>query len=122
MPNLKPYYDAAFAADTEVKRILVEMDAAFTEGTDEGTKKALELRPALDEAKAKSDEANRLYVSMRDAAQTSDAAAALFVPPADPASPDPVGDTAKVMNRSAFDALHPMEQAAFIVGGGIIED
>jgi hypothetical protein len=65
MQNLKPYYDAALSADAEVKRILAEMDAAFNSATEEGKQKALEMRPALDAAKAKAEESNKLYISMR---------------------------------------------------------
>jgi hypothetical protein len=124
MPNLKPVYDAALTADAEVKRILNEMGAAFEEGTDTGTTKALELRPALDEAKAKSEEANRLYVSMRDASLLTDNAAALFVPPADPAQQSDQGDEKpkKVINRSEFQALSPAARLEFIQLGGKIED
>lgn len=122
MTNLKSFYDAALAADAEVKRILNEMDVAFTEGTEEGKDKALALRPALDEAKSKAEDANRLYISVRDASLVSNQAAPLFVPPPDPASNDPQGADPKVMNRAAFRALDPAAQMAYIKGGGRLED
>jgi hypothetical protein len=122
MSNLKPMYDAALAADAEVKRILNEMDTLFNDGTEEGKEKALELRPALDEAKYKAEQANSLYVSMRDASLTTDNSAALFTPPADPATHDQKDENPKVMNRAAFKQMHPVEQAKFITGGGTVED
>jgi hypothetical protein len=122
MSNLKPMYDAALNADAEVKRVLNEMDTLFNDGTEDGKKKALELRPALDEAKNKAEQANLLYVSMRDASLTTDNSAALFTPPADPATQDPKDANPKAMNRAAFNLLHPVEQAAFVTGGGIVED
>ncbi len=71
MKNLKPYLDSVTTADAEVSRIRNEMDAAFGAGD---KKKAMDMRPALDEAKKAADEANALYVSMRDSGETSDAA------------------------------------------------
>jgi hypothetical protein len=121
MQNLKPYLDAAVAADNEVKQILAEMDAAFTEGTEEGKKKALELRPALDEAKVKAEQANALYVSMRDASLVSDNVAALFTSPADPAQ-EPDQAEAKVMTRAAYRQLSPHDRLAFSKGGGKLTD
>ena len=123
MPNLKPYYDAALAADAEVKRILNEMDAAFNEGTDEGKEKALALRPTLDEAKTKAEEANKLYASMRDASLVNDSMAALFTTPPDPAANDDQKDESpKVMKLSDFQTLIPKDRLAFVKAGGKIED
>jgi len=122
MPNLKPYYDAALGADTEVKRIMNEMDTLFNDGTEDGKTKALELRPALDGAKIKAEQANTLYVSMRDASLVNDNMAALFTSPADPAVPDPKEENSKVMKRSEFQALIPKDRIAFIKGGGVVED
>jgi hypothetical protein len=119
--NLKPYLDAAVMADAEKQRLMNEIDAAFNLGTDEGEQTALELRPALDEAQAKAVEANKLYVSMRDAGQTSDEAALLFVPVSDPAAAAS-GDNPKVMNRQAFDGLAADEQAKFVKNGGRVEE
>jgi len=122
MPNLKPYYDAALAADANVKRILAEMDAAFTDGTDEGKEKALSLRPALDEAQKKAEEANRLYASMRDASLTNDSASSLFTLPPDPAANDQKDDGPKVINRAAFDAMSVSDRQKYIGAGGRIVD
>lgn len=68
--DIKTFYDAANQADQEVNRIRGEIKNAF-DANDK--KKAMELRPALDEAKTKADEANALYVSMRDAGETNEA-------------------------------------------------
>jgi hypothetical protein len=125
MPNLKPYYDAALAADAEVKRILNEMDAAFNEGTEEGQTKALELRPTLDGAKVKAEQANQLYASMRDASLVNDSMAALFTTPPDPAKDEHDGTSdasPKVMKLSEFRALPPKDRLAFSKAGGKIED
>ena len=122
MPNLKPYYDAALAADAEVKRILNEMDAAFNEGTDEGQTKALELRPTLDGAKVKAEQANQLYASMRDASLVNDSMAALFTTPPDPAKDEQTDASPKVMKLQEFNALSPKDRLAFSKAGGKIED
>lgn len=115
--NLKPYYDAAIAADAEVQRIMSEMDAAFNEGTEEGKSKALELRPALDAAKTKAEEANKLYASMRDASQPSDNAPR-FVP--ETKSEDD-GEKKNVMTLADYNALSPKERLAFAKAGGKLE-
>ena len=122
MPNLKPYYDAALAADADVKRILNEMDAAFNEGTEEGQKKALELRPTLDGAKVKAEQANQLYASMRDASLVNDSMAALFTTPPDPAKDEQTDASPKVMKLPEFRALSPKDRLAFSKAGGKIED
>ena len=124
MPNLKPYYDAALAADAEVKRILNEMDVAFNDGTDAGKEKALSLRPALDEAKRKAEQANQLYISMRDASLVNDNAAAMFTMPPDPANNDQDsnnGSPAKI-NRAGFKALDPAARMNFIKAGGTVTE
>ena len=119
MPNLKPYYDAALAADTEVKRILAEMDAAFNEGTDDGKQKALELRPALDEAQRKAKGANELYASMRDASLVNDNAASLFTLPPDLAqNEEKQPATPKSLKLSEYRALDPQQRLAFAKSGG----
>jgi hypothetical protein len=123
MPNLKPYYDAALAADAEVKRVLNEMDTAFNDGTDEGKQKALDLRPALEEAKTKAEGANKLYASIRDASLVNDNMAALFTTPPDPAKDDQQDDKSpKVMKLPDFQALTPKARLAFSKAGGRVED
>lgn len=119
MPNLKPYLDAAISADADVQRVMAEIDIAFNLGTPEGQTQALELRPTLDAAKAKSVSANELYVSMRDASLVNDNAAKNFTAPADPASQQ---DQKKLMTRSAFDALESYARMAFVQAGGKITD
>lgn len=116
--NLKPIYDAAQAADAELNRVMDAMITAFGEGTEEGTQEALALRPTLDEAKAKAEQANTLYVEMRDAAATSDGAARNFVPVA---SVIPDKDVKK-MSREVFFAMDASDQMKFIKGGGKIVD
>jgi hypothetical protein len=121
MPNLKPYYDAALAADTEVKSIMSQMDAHFNDGTEDGKTKALELRPALDEAKKNAEQANALYVSMRDASLTGDNAAALFTSPADPAAQSDQEETPKVISLAEYKKLAPKDRLAFAKSGGQID-
>jgi len=128
MPNLKPYYDAALAADAEVKRILAEMDAAFNDGTPEGKQKALDLRPALDEAQKKAKQSNELYTSMRDASLVNDNMAALFTAPPDVANPsesqNPAGENQAVtpMKLANYRTLSPKERLAFAKKHGQIEE
>jgi len=118
--DLKPYFDAARAADDEVQRVMNEMNEHFTADTEEGKQAALDLRPALDLAKEKAADANKLYLSMRDAAATSNSAAREFVPTNDHL--EGTGDPAKEMTRPEFDALDAAARVKFIkAGGSVIE-
>jgi hypothetical protein len=121
MLDLKPYHDAVLMTDAEVKRIANECDAHFQEGTAESKEKALALRPALDEAQNKADEALKLYDSMKKAAQPSDVARN-FVPVSDtpltPESDQPKG----VMKRTDFEVLNAVEKRKFALSGGKVVD
>jgi len=116
--DLKPYFDAARAADDEVQRIMNDMNQHYTAGTEEGKQAALDLRPALAEAKEKAADANKLYLSMRDAAATSNSAAREFVPATDHLKE--TGDPAKEMTRQEFDALNAAAKVKFIKAGGAV--
>ena len=121
MLDLKPLYDAARAASDKMQTILKDMETAFNEGTEEGKQKALELRPALDQAKIEADQANQLYISMRDAASVSDQAAKLFVPAGSVTNPTGA-DAAKEMTRAAFEGLDAEAQMKFMKAGGKISE
>jgi len=117
MAKLKEMYEAAKAADEKVQGIMRDMVAAFDDGTEEGKLKALEMRPALDEAKTQAEEANRLYISARDADfEDPDSAARNFVPVNDEGKPK------KQLTRADYDKLSLIEQAQFIRSGGSVED
>ena len=121
MIDLKPYYDAARAADDEMQRIMNEMNTAFGQGTDEGKALALELRPRLDDAKAKAKDANDLYISMRDSANVSDGAAREFVPVSD-AAERVTGDAGKNIPRSEFLSMDTTSRMEFIKAGGKVTE
>jgi hypothetical protein len=114
--DLKPYYDAAVAAEAEVKRVALEIDGHFTAGE---TDKALELRPALDEAKNKAKDANDLYLSMRNAHEGK-GVEAQFVPANPDAAPQGSADEKKSMTRLEFLALNASERMSFILAGGTV--
>lgn len=116
--NLKAVYDAAKAADEKVNAVLNEMTAAFEEGTEEGKQKALAMRGALDAAKAESQEANSLYVEMRDAAANSDEHARKFVPVSQAAAK--VNEPSKRMSSAEWQALSFEERRKFFSNGGQI--
>jgi hypothetical protein len=118
MTNLKPYYDAALKADDNVKRILAEMDAAFNEGTEDGKRKALDMRPELDEAQEAAREANKLYASVRDASLTDDKMAALFTTPPDTANESDGQQGPKSISLKEYQSLAPRERLAFAKNGG----
>jgi hypothetical protein len=119
MAKLKELYDAARAADEKVQEVMNEMITAFEDGTEEGKLKALEMRPALDEAKTQADEANRLYISARDADQESEnAAARKFVPASEPEG----GKNAKEMTRAEFEALSAADRMTFMLSDGKLVD
>jgi len=90
--NLKPYYDAAQAANQLVTSKAEEIDALFNAGK---TEEALALRPALDEAKAKAKAANQLYLSMQDASAPGSDPAARFTPAGGDPEPKHVADMRK---------------------------
>lgn len=121
MANLKPLLDAAQAADKSLYQIRDQILQLVEKGDDESVKQAKDLRPGLDEAKIKAEEANRLYTSVRDASLVNDNAAALFTAPADPANNDQ-GVKAKIMNRASFDALNQDARAEFVRGGGKVKN
>ena len=116
--KLKELYDAAKAADEKVQEVMQDMITAFEDGTEEGKLKALDLRPALDEAKAKAEEANRLYISARDAdIEDPDSAARKFVPAGGENS------VRKQMTRAEFEALSAAERMTFMLADGkLIEE
>ncbi|MHB1482094.1 MAG: hypothetical protein ACYCXH_07235 [Bellilinea sp.] len=118
MIDLKPYFDAAQAADIEVQRIMNEMNEHFNAGTEEGKQAALDMRPALDEAKAKAADANSLYLSMRDAAAQSNSAARTFVPVSETKASN---EGAKEIILSDFNALDDTAKLKFMRGGGTIK-
>ena len=122
MFDLKPYFDAAQAANDEVQRVMDDMNAAFSDGTDEGKSKALEMRPALDAAKKKAEDANALYISMRNAAGVSEnGAARVFIPVTDKHASS-TGDPAREMSRQDFLALDAAARMDYIRQGGTVVD
>ena len=120
MLNLKPYLEAAQAADAEKKRIASDIDALFNDGTEDGKKKALELRPALDAAKSKAEDANQLYTTMRDASLVEDNSASLFTP-SDPAATELNEEKPKVMKLSEYQALSPRARLEYCQAGGKVQ-
>ncbi len=119
MIDLKPYFDAARTADDEVQRVMNEMHTAFNEGTEDGKQKALDLRPSLDEVQQKADEANKLYISMRNAANVSSDAAKNFVPVPE-TNQEEIEKIA--LKRADFLALDAAARMKFIQGGGKVTE
>ena len=120
MTNLKPLFDAAREADAKVQQILMEMTTAFESGTEDGKQQALDLRPALDEAKIAAENANLLYISARDAEGDGDpnAAARKFVPTSGAAT----GKDRREMTRAEFEALNAADRMSFMLADGKITD
>lgn len=121
MLDLKPYFDAVNAAQAEVQHIASEIDVLFREGTDESTAKALELRPALDEAQAKHAEAVSLYEAMQKANRPNDVAKN-FVPISDTVPEQAEGNQPTVIKRAEYDRMSLMDRAKYIRSGGNLED
>lgn len=117
--DLKKYFDRAKADSDESVRLQNELDVLFNDGTDEGIQAAIDLQPSLEAATKKAQESNRLYLSMRDAANMSGNAASLFVTDPEQSAEDE-GD--QVMNRAAFTALSPAQREAHIKRGGKVQD
>jgi hypothetical protein len=121
MLDLKPYFDAVNAAEAEVQRIANDIDVLFTEGTEESKVKALELRPALDEAQAKHAEAITLYEAMQKANRPNDIAKN-FVPVSTTTPDDAEGSQPTVIKRQDYDRLSLVDRAQFIRSGGTVQD
>jgi len=121
MLDLKPYFDAVNTAEAEVQRVANELDVLFREGTEESTQKALDLRPALDEAQSKHAEAVSLYQAMQKTNRPNDAAKN-FIPVSN-TEPDPAGSKQpSVIKREAYERLSLVDRAQFIRSGGTLED
>lgn len=121
MLDLKPYFDAVNAAEAEVQRIANELDELFRQGTDESTAQALAMRPALDEAQKKHNEAVTLYETMQRANRPNDVAKN-FVPISNTPVELPEGQQPTVIKRKDYDALSLVDRARFIKSGGTLED
>ncbi len=121
MFDLKPYFDAVNAAEAEVQRVAHELDELFRQGTDESTAKALELRPALDEAQARHADAVTLYESMQRANRPNDVARN-FVPVSTTQSEPAEGHQPTVIKRADYERLPLVDRAHFIRSGGRLED
>jgi ElaB/YqjD/DUF883 family membrane-anchored ribosome-binding protein len=121
MLDLKPYFDAVNAAEAEVQRVANELDVLFREGTDESKVKALELRPALDEAQTKHDQAVVLYEAMQKANRPNDVAKN-FVPISAQLSNEAEGNQPTVIKRQEYDQMSLIDRARFIKSGGTLED
>jgi len=116
--KLKELYEAAKAAEEKVQEVMQDMITAFADGTEEGKAKALELRPALDEAKLQAEEANLLYISAREAEVNHQYAnAGKFVP-----VPGNEESSRKQMTRAEFEALSAADRMSFMLGDGKISD
>jgi len=115
--NLKPYYDAAVAAEADVQRIMQEMDTLY-----KADKKAdaLAMRPNLAAAQAKSKEDGELYRSMLSASDGSNAPQN-FVPAGGQAQQQQASGKKK-LTRQAFDTLDSAERMKFIHDGGQITE
>jgi len=88
MANLQPLLDAARAADAKKIQIRDEILRLAALGDEDSVKQANILRPQLEAAQKKADEANALYTTTRDASLVNDNAALLFTVP-DPAKDQP---------------------------------
>ena len=118
--KLKSLYDAAKEAEAKVNQIQLEMVEHFDSGTEEGKQAALDLRPALDEAKKEADTANLLYISARDAEpEDTGSAARKFVPAV--VKEEKPGNT---KTRAEFEAMSAADRMTFIttVGNSIVEN
>lgn len=118
--DLKTYFDRAKADSDEATRLQNELDAQFNLGTDEGIQGAIDMQPALEAAVKKANESNKLYLTMRDAANRSGDAAALFV--SDDNSDEDAENDGKVLTLAAFNALTPRKRLDFSKAGGRIEN
>ena len=120
MLDLKPYFDAVNTTEAEVQRVANELDGLFREGTDESKVKALELRPALDEAQKAHAEAVSLYEAMQQANRPNDVAKN-FVPLSNTQA-EAEGSQPSTIKRQEYDRLSLVDRARYIHSGGKVED
>ncbi len=119
MTDLKPYFDRAKADSDKVASLQNEVDTHFNTGTDEGIQAAIDLQPALETAIAAANASNQLYISMRNADQSSSNVASLFVSETNSATEDEPSKNVKTL--AEFNAMSPKERLAFSKAGGKIE-
>ena len=105
--NLKPYYDAAQAANQAVTDKAVEIDTLFNAGK---TPEALAMSNELADLKAKAKDTNQLYLSMQAASEPADGVqspAQRFVRPGEDREAPEIKDLRKspVYMESFFKAL-----------------
>ena len=111
--SLKMYYDDVIAANDRVSEVMDQMNELYKAGDKAG---AMELKPALEEAKLEARKVNELYVSLVDAVQQTGKAKA-FV-----AVSEAVVEDGKVVSRDVFDGMEPAGKAVFLAGGGKIKE
>lgn len=121
MLDLKPYYDAVVDAEAEVQRIAAEIDTQFRVETEEGQAKALELRPALEDAQSKLEDATKFYESMQNSTRPNDVIKN-FIPVSNTQADPDEGSQPTLIKRQDYDALSLVDRANFIRSGGKIED
>jgi len=121
MLDLKPYFDAVNAAEAKVQEVAKQLDDLFRQGTDESMAQALALRPALDEAQKKHEEAIVLYEQMQKANRPNDIAKN-FVPVSTTQTESAEGNQPTVIKRQEYDRMTLQDRAEFIRSGGTLED
>jgi len=120
MADLKRYYDRCVVAEAEVQRIAAEVDTLLEAGGEENEARAMELRPALDGALERADEAQELYASMQRSNRPNDAAKN-FVPVSN-TSLEGEDEQPSTIKRSEFELLDDGARDKFIRSGGRVED
>lgn len=119
MLDLKGPYDLVEAARVAYESKAAEIADLLNQGTDEATAQALALQDSLDTLQADYESKKSLYAKLVQANQPSNVTA-LFVPASPTATES--DEKPKVMKRSDWDALDFAGRAAFIQGGGKLED
>ncbi len=120
MIDPKPYQDRVIATEAEVQRIAAEIDQLFTNGTDDGIVKALELQPALEKAQTEAAQALAFYKSINRTNRPNDIAKN-FVP-VSTETEAAEGSQPSVIKRPDYDRMDLVQRALFIKSGGRIED
>lgn len=128
MIDLKPYFDAVNAAAAEVQRIATDLDALFREETEEaGAKdmamaKALAMKPELEEAQRKHEEAIALYEAMQKSNRPNDVARN-FIPVSNTQpDQDGKGSQPSLIKRQDYNRMSLVDRARFVRSGGTVED
>jgi hypothetical protein len=119
--DLKPYYDKVLSLQAETQGVVQKIENALSLGTAEGEETALSMQGELEAAIEKQEKAESFYNTLLAGSKTATNPVMNFLP-VEQTEIDKEAESPKVMKRTDWDALPHNERAAFIQGGGVLEN